>query len=60
MAQSNTSTDREINTQVNVRVPPDLLKQIDKFRSNEPDVPTRPEAIRRLMEKGLQQPPSKG
>lgn len=34
---------------VNVRLPVDILTQIDDLRRVEPDVPTRPEMIRRLV-----------
>ena len=30
-------------------MPPDLRRAIEDFRRNEPDIPTRPEAIRRLL-----------
>ena len=39
---------------VNVRIERNLLNQIDEFRRAESDLPSRPEAIRRLVEKGLQ------
>jgi metal-responsive CopG/Arc/MetJ family transcriptional regulator len=38
---------------VNVRLPRDMLDAVDAFRRNEDDLPTRPEAIRRLVEKAL-------
>jgi hypothetical protein len=38
---------------VGTRFQPDLLKQIDEWRREQEDAPTRPEAIRRLVEKAL-------
>lgn len=38
---------------VNVRLPRDMLDAVDAFRRAEADLPTRPEAIRRLVEKAL-------
>jgi hypothetical protein len=43
----------QTGTFIGTRVQPDLLKQIDEWRKEEPDLPTRPEAIRRLVMKGL-------
>jgi hypothetical protein len=37
------------DNQVQVRMPQDLRRAIEDFRRNEPDIPTRPEAIRRLL-----------
>jgi hypothetical protein len=34
---------------VNLRLPSEMLRAIDNWRRNEPDLPTRPEAIRRLL-----------
>lgn len=42
---------------INVRIERSLLDSIDAFASAEPDAPTRPEAIRRLVEKGLGESP---
>jgi hypothetical protein len=39
--------------QIGVRVDPDFLKAVDEWRRKQDDVPTRPEAIRRLVELGL-------
>jgi hypothetical protein len=39
--------------QIGVRVAPEFLKLIDQWRKKQDDVPTRPEAIRRLVELGL-------
>lgn len=40
-------------TPLMVRVEPVLLSQLDDWRRREDDLPTRPEAIRRLIEAGL-------
>jgi hypothetical protein len=40
-------------TMVGVRMQDGLLKKVDSWRSKETDIPTRPEAIRRLVEKAL-------
>lgn len=40
-------------TPITVRVPPEQLSNLDKYISKQPDRPTRPEAIRRLVEKAL-------
>ena len=39
--------------QIGVRVDEDFLKLIDEWRGKQDDVPTRPEAIRRLVDLGL-------
>jgi hypothetical protein len=36
-----------------VRVPPALDAKIDRWIGKQPDKPSKPEAIRRLVEKGL-------
>jgi hypothetical protein len=36
-----------------MRASDDFLKKIDKWRQKQPDEPSRAEAIRRLVEKGL-------
>jgi len=38
---------------VSTRVQPDLLERIDAWRREQPDPPSRPEALRRLAVKGL-------
>jgi len=38
---------------VNVRMERGLLSQLDDWRREESDLPTRPEAVRRLLEKAL-------
>jgi hypothetical protein len=39
--------------QVQVRIPTDLLLAVESFRRTEPDIPTRPEAVRRLLQRAL-------
>jgi hypothetical protein len=39
--------------QIGVRVDEELLKRIDAWRKKQDDLPTRPEAIRRLCEIAL-------
>lgn len=46
-----------------VRLSPDQVKSLDDWRRKQEDLPGRPEAIRRLMEYGLQHekaPPKRG
>jgi len=38
---------------VSTRLQPQLLKKLDDWRRKQPDLPSRPEALRRLAEKGL-------
>jgi hypothetical protein len=38
---------------VNVRIEREALERIDAWRRDQNDLPTRPEAIRRLIEAGL-------
>ena len=38
---------------VGARLQPELLKRLDDWRRKQPDLPSRPEALRRLAEKGL-------
>jgi len=39
--------------QIGLRVDEDLLKRLDNWRREQADLPARPEAVRRLIEKGL-------
>lgn len=41
------------NPQINVRMDDDLLKRLDDWRRKQPDLPNRPEALRRLAEQSL-------
>ena len=38
---------------VGTRFQTDLLEAIDQWRRVQPDLPTRPEAVRRLVERGI-------
>lgn len=38
---------------VSTRIQPDLLAEIDAWRSTQPDLPSRPEALRRLAAEAL-------
>lgn len=40
-------------TQLAVRIPPEQLSRLDTYIAAEPDKPSRPEAIRRLLDKAL-------
>jgi hypothetical protein len=44
---------KQLGELVGTRLQPDLLKQIDEWRRDQLDLPTRPEAIRRLVLRGL-------
>jgi hypothetical protein len=41
---------------VNIRLERPALQGLDAWRKQQPDLPTRPEAIRRLLEKALASP----
>ena len=43
----------EIGVPIQVRVKPSKLVAIDAWRARQPDLPGRPEAIRRLVDKAL-------
>lgn len=47
------SRPKQPGTFVGTRIQPELLKQLDDWRRAQPDLPSRPEALRRLAEKGL-------
>jgi len=38
---------------INLRLPRDMIQAIDELRRVEPDLPTRPEMIRRMLQKIL-------
>jgi hypothetical protein len=38
---------------VSTRLQPELLKRLDDWRREQPDLPSRPEALRRLAERAL-------
>jgi hypothetical protein len=42
-----------IGIQIGTRWPPDIVRLVDEWRRAHPDLPSRPEAIRRLVELGL-------
>ena len=42
-----------VGTLIGVRIQPDDLVRLDHWRNEQPDKPGRPEAIRRLVELGL-------
>jgi len=41
------------NPQINVRMDEELLKRLDEWRRRQPDLPGRPEAIRRIVDQAL-------
>ena len=46
--------------QINVRVDEEFLARLDEWRRNQPNLPTRPEALRRLAEQALAMAPKRG
>ena len=48
------STSAASNLAIQVRLQSDLASAIEGFRRREPDIPTRPEAIRRLIRRALE------
>jgi hypothetical protein len=42
-----------IGIQIGTRWSPEIVRLVDEWRREEPDLPGRPEAIRRLVELGL-------
>jgi hypothetical protein len=38
---------------VGTRLQPELLSRLDEWRRDQPDLPTRPEAIRRIIEEAV-------
>jgi hypothetical protein len=47
------STSAASNQAIQVRLPPDLASAIEEFRRNEDDIPTRQEAIRRILHRAF-------
>jgi hypothetical protein len=45
---------KQAGTFIGTRVQPDLLERIDAWRRDQPDLPSRPEALRRLAVKGIE------
>lgn len=39
---------------VTIRMDQELLKAIDEFRRQQPDIPSRPEVVRRVMQRWMQ------
>jgi hypothetical protein len=52
-ANSRKKRPKQTGEMVSTRVQPELLEQIDAWRRAQPDLPTRPEALRRLVAKAL-------
>jgi hypothetical protein len=52
-SQSGSNMPKSQYPQINVRVDGDFLKRVDAWRRDQPDLPNRPEAIRRLVELAL-------
>ena len=50
------STSAASNLAIQVRLQSDLASAIEGFRRREPDIPTRPEAVRRLLQQALALP----
>ena len=44
---------KQTGQMVGTRLQPELLKKLDDWRRDQPDLPNRPEALRRLAEKAL-------
>ena len=42
-----------VDPQIQVRMSRELRHAIEEFRRNEPDIPSRPEAIRRLLKQAV-------
>jgi hypothetical protein len=51
--QSDSNMPKSQYPQINVRVDGDFLKRVDAWRRDQPDLPNRPEAIRRLVDDAL-------
>jgi hypothetical protein len=47
------------NEPIMVRVAPELLALLDRWRGKQPNPPTRPEAIRQLIQLGLDAVPQR-
>jgi hypothetical protein len=43
---------------IQVRMQPDAINRLDAWRKKQPDLPSRPEAIRRIVESALKPRPS--
>jgi hypothetical protein len=55
----NTTTRRKRPAQtgllVGTRLQPELLSKLDEWRRRQPDIPARPEAIRRMIEQAVRE-----
>jgi hypothetical protein len=49
-----TRTSANTTNGIHVRLQNELLCAIESFRRSEPDIPTRPEAVRRLLQRALE------
>jgi hypothetical protein len=47
----------ELTQRFELRIPDDFFRDIDAWRRKQPDIPSRAEAIRRLVELGLKVKP---
>jgi hypothetical protein len=52
-ANSRKKRPEQTGTMVSTRVQPEMLKRLDAWRREQPDLPSRPEALRRLAEEAL-------
>lgn len=46
---------KQTGVMVGARLQPELLERLDEWRREQPDLPTRPEALRRLAEEALRE-----
>jgi hypothetical protein len=53
-------TDEEQSERFQMRVSPSFLRLVDEWRRKQPDLPSRAEAIRRLVERGVSVPEKTG
>jgi hypothetical protein len=47
-------TSAGLNPAIQIRLQGELYSAVESFRRNEPDIPTRPEAVRRLLQRALE------
>jgi hypothetical protein len=53
VANSRKKRPNQTGQMVSTRLQPEIMKLVDDWRRDQPDLPTRPEAIRRLVVKGI-------
>jgi hypothetical protein len=53
-------TPEALDATFNMRLPSATLRRVDEWRRRAPDLPTRAEAVRRLIEAGLKAPRAEG